>query len=174
MLNEDVQTGGSTLTQQLARQVFLSLEKSNARKAKEILLALRLERLLSKDEILLAYLNKVPFGNGNTGYQVYGIKAAAKGIFNISELDQLNIAQTAYLVGLPELPSTYSAYKGNGDFNPSGFDRAMKRQQLVLQRMYEENVITKAQYDEAVAFDIKTTLAEPNEKGIYDLPLLNA
>lgn len=59
MLHEDVQTGGSTITQQLARRVFLSLDKEDSRKAKELFLSLRLERILSKDEILLAYLNKI-------------------------------------------------------------------------------------------------------------------
>ncbi len=81
LLNQDVQTGGSTITQQLARRVFLSLDKADSRKAKEIFLAMRLERLMSKDEILLAYLNKIPYGNGSSGYNAYGIKAAAKGIF---------------------------------------------------------------------------------------------
>lgn len=104
LLNESVQTGGSTLTQQLARRVFLSLDRTEDRKVKEILLSLRLERFLSKNEILTAYLNKVPFGNGSNGYNVFGIKAAAKGIFGLDDLDKLNIAQAAYLAGLPQLP----------------------------------------------------------------------
>lgn len=111
LLNQDVQTGGSTITQQLARRVFLSLDKADSRKAKEIFLAMRLERLMSKDEILLAYLNKIPYGNGSSGYNAYGIKAAAKGIFfNIEDLNKLNLAQAAYLAGLPQLPSNYSAF----------------------------------------------------------------
>ncbi|MEF2964579.1 transglycosylase domain-containing protein [Paenibacillus sp. M1] len=167
LLKEDIQTGGSTLTQQLARRVFLNLDRTDNRKVKEILLALRLERFLTKDEILTAYLNKVPFGNGSNGYQVYGIKAAAKGIFNITNLNDVNIAQAAYLAGLPQLPSTYSAYNGKGEFNQEAFDRALKRQRLVLQRMLEEKKITEAQYNEALAFDIKGSLA-PQTKKAYD------
>lgn len=115
LLREDIQTGGSTITQQLARRVFLTLDKADSRKAKEIFLALRMERLMSKDEILLAYLNKIPYGNGSSGYNLYGIKAAAKGIFNIDDLNQLNIAQAAYLAGLPQQPSNYSAYNSKGE-----------------------------------------------------------
>ena len=91
LLREDIQTGGSTITQQLARRVFLSLDREDSRKAKEIFLSLRMERLMSKDEILLAYMNKIPYGNGSSGYNLYGIKAAAKGIFNIDDLKELNI-----------------------------------------------------------------------------------
>jgi len=172
VLKEDVQTGGSTLTQQLARRVFLNLDKTEDRKVKEMLLALRLERFLSKEEIITAYLNKVPFGNGSNGYQVYGIKAAAKGLFNVSNLSDLNIAQAAYLAGLPQLPSTYSAFNGKGEFNEEAFGRAVKRQQLVLQRMLEENKITQAQYDEAMAFDIKGSLAKPTKKAYDTFPYL--
>ncbi|MGG6310043.1 transglycosylase domain-containing protein [Paenibacillus macerans] len=172
LLHEDVQTGGSTLTQQLARRVFLNLDKTEDRKVKEMLLALRLERFLSKEEIITAYLNKVPFGNGSNGYQVYGIKAAAKGIFNVANLEDLNIAQAAYLAGLPQLPSSYSAFNGKGEFNEEAFGRAVKRQQLVLQRMLEENKITSAQYNEALAFDIKGSLAEPTKKAYDTFPYL--
>lgn len=172
LLKEDVQTGGSTLTQQLARRVFLSLDKTANRKVKEIFLAVRLERFLSKPEIITAYLNKVPFGNGSNGYQVYGIKAAAKGIFNVTNLNELNIAQTAYLAGLPQLPSAYSAFNGKGEFNEEAFARAIKRQQLVLSRMLEENKITREQYDEALAFDIKGSLAAQTKKAYETYPYL--
>lgn len=172
LLKEDIQTGGSTLTQQLARRVFLNLDRTDNRKVKEILLALRLERFLSKDEILTAYLNKVPFGNGSNGYQVYGLKAAAKGIFNISNLNDLNIAQAAYLAGLPQSPSTYSVFNGKGEFKEDAFEKAMKRQRLVLQRMLEENKITNAQYNEALAFDLKGSLAPTTKKAYETFPYL--
>lgn len=172
LLKEDIQTGGSTLTQQLARRVFLNLDRTDNRKVKEILLALRLERFMTKEEILTAYLNKVPFGNGSNGYQVYGIKAAAKGIFNIVNLEELNIAQAAYLAGLPQLPSSYSAFNGKGEFNQEAFDRALKRQRLVLQRMLEENKINNAQYEEALAFDIKGSLAPQMKKAYETYPYL--
>lgn len=172
VLNESVQTGGSTLTQQLARRVFLNLDRTEDRKVKEILLALRLERFLTKDEILTAYLNKVPFGNGSNGYNVFGIKAAAKGIFGLDDLDKLNIAQAAYLAGLPQLPSTYSAFNGVGEFNEKAFNRAIDRQELVLRRMLEENKITTSQYDEALAFDIKSSLAPHTKKAYATYPYL--
>lgn len=172
LLKEDIQTGGSTLTQQLARRVFLNLDRTDNRKVKEILLALRLERFLSKEEILTAYLNKVPFGNGANGYQVYGIKAAAKGIFNVSKLEELNIAQAAYLAGLPQLPSSYSAFNGKGEFNEEAFGRAVKRQHLVLERMLEEKKITNAQYQEALAFNIKSSLAKSTKKAYETFPYL--
>ncbi|WP_313641599.1 transglycosylase domain-containing protein, partial [Paenibacillus sp.] len=172
LLNESVQTGGSTLTQQLARRVFLNLDRTEDRKAKEILLSLRLERFLTKQEILTAYLNKVPFGNGSNGYNVFGIKAAAKGIFGLDDLDKLNIAQAAYLAGLPQLPSAYSAFNGIGKFNEKAFNRAMDRQQLVLRRMLEENKITTSQYDEALKFDIKSSLAPHTKKAYATYPYL--
>ncbi|MEK4187799.1 transglycosylase domain-containing protein [Paenibacillus sp. FSL L8-0494] len=172
LLNESVQTGGSTLTQQLARRVFLNLDRTEDRKVKEILLSLRLERFLTKQEILTAYLNKVPFGNGSNGYNVFGIKAAAKGIFGLDDLDKLNVAQAAYLAGLPQLPSAYSAFNGIGEFNEKAFNRAMDRQHLVLRRMLEENKITTSQYDEALKFDIKSSLAPHTKKAYATYPYL--
>ncbi|WP_042160029.1 penicillin-binding protein 1A [Paenibacillus gorillae] len=172
LLNEDTQTGGSTLTQQLARRVFLSLDKTDSRKIKEIFLAIRMERYLTKDEILAAYLNKVPFGNGSSGYNLYGIKAASKGIFNITDLNQLNIAQAAYLAGLPQRPSAYTAFNGKGQFSEKGFQLAMERQSTVLMRMLQTGRINQQQYDEAKAFDIRKSLAAPSEKAYTTYPYL--
>jgi penicillin-binding protein len=172
VLNEDVQTGGSTITQQLARRVFLTLDRDDGRKAREILLALRMERIMSKDEILLAYLNKVPFGNGSTGYNLYGIKAAAKGLFNINDLNELNVAQAAYLVGLPQSPSAYSAYTGKSEFDEEGFKKAINRQQLVLRRMLEELKITSEQYQTAMQFDIRATMPQASKKAYTTYPFL--
>ncbi|MGI2292912.1 transglycosylase domain-containing protein [Paenibacillus sp. GXUN7292] len=172
LFNEDTQTGGSTLTQQLARRVFLSLDKTDSRKIKEIFLALRMERHLTKKEILAAYLNKMPFGNGSSGYQVFGIKAAARGIFGIEDLSKLNIAQSAYLAGLPQLPSLYTAFTGSGKFNEKGFTYAVQRQQLVLRRMLETGRITNEQYDEALNFDIRGSIAPSVEKAYNTYPYL--
>jgi len=170
-LNESTQTGGSTITQQLARNLFLSLDQTHSRKFKEILLAMRMERYLSKQEILVGYLNKVPYGASSTGYQVYGIKAAAKGIFGL-ELQQLNIAQSAYLVGLPQAPYIYSAYTGTGAFDEDGFNEAVKRQRTVLYRMLEEGKLTREQYDEALAYDLRASLAPPSKKAYNKYPFL--
>lgn len=172
LLNEDVQTGGSTITQQLARRVFLTLDRDDGRKARELLLALRMERLMSKDEILLAYLNKIPYGNGATGYNLYGIKAAAKGIFNIDDLDKLNVAQAAYLAGLPQSPSQYSAFTSKPDFDEEGFKKAVIREQLVLKRMLEEKKITNEQYQEALKFDLKASMPPAAQKAYTTYPYL--
>lgn len=171
LLNEDVQTGGSTLTQQLARQVFLTLDKTTSRKAKEIFLSLRLERFLSKEEIITAYLNKINYGNGSSGYNLYGIKSAAKGIFG-KDLSQLNLAQAAYLAGLPQRPSGYSAFTSKGEFNEKNFNLALKRQKLVLEKMLEYGKITQAQYDEAVSYDLYASLAKPTQKAYNTYPYL--
>ncbi|WP_027090987.1 penicillin-binding protein 1A [Cohnella thermotolerans] len=171
LLNEDVQTGGSTLTQQLARQVFLTLDKTTSRKAKEIFLSLRLERFLSKEQIITAYLNKINYGNSSSGYNIYGIKAAAKGIFGL-ELNQLNLAQAAYLAGLPQRPSAYSAFTSKGEFNEANFNRALARQKLVLEKMLEYGKITRSEYDEAVRFDLYSSLAKPTEKAYNTYPYL--
>ncbi|MFD0697202.1 transglycosylase domain-containing protein [Paenibacillus sp. GCM10027628] len=172
LLNEEVQTGGSTITQQLARRVFLTLDRDDGRKAREILLALRMERLMSKDEILLAYLNKIPYGNGATGYNLYGIKAAAKGLFDIDDLDKLNVAQAAYLAGLPQSPSQYSAFTSKPSFDDDNFKRAVTRQQLVLKRMLEEKKITNDQYQEALKFDLKASMPAPSQKAYTTYPYL--
>ncbi|WP_274650479.1 penicillin-binding protein 1A [Paenibacillus humicola] len=172
LLNEETQTGGSTLTQQLARQVFLTLDKTDSRKAKEIFLALRLERFLTKEQIFTAYINKVQFGTGNTGYNLYGIKSAAKGIFGITDLKKLNIAQAAYLAGLPQRPTAYAAFTSKGQYNEQGIKFAIDRQHTVLMRMLETGRITQAEYDEAKKFDIRKSLAKPAEKAYDTYPYL--
>ncbi|MEI7027842.1 transglycosylase domain-containing protein [Paenibacillus sp. y28] len=172
LLHENVQTGGSTITQQLARRVFLSLDRTDSRKFKEIFLSLRLERVMTKNEIFLHYLTKIPFGNGSSGYNLYGVKAAAKGIFNIDDLSQLNIAQSAYLAGLPQQPSTYSAYTSKGEFDETAIKKAITRQQLVLKRMQEIGTLTPAQYQEALAFDIRSAMAAPSRKAYSTYPFL--
>ena len=172
VLNEPLQTGGSTITQQVARNVFLGTARQDSRKAREIFLAMRIERFMSKTEILLAYLNKVPFGKGSSGYNVYGIKAAAEGIFGIENLHDLNLAQAAYLVGLPQSPTTYSAFTGAGEFNERGFQEAMKRQRHVLNRMLKEERISEREYEAALRFDIRSSLAEPQPKAYTTYPYL--
>ncbi|TCS81300.1 PBP1A family penicillin-binding protein [Tepidibacillus fermentans] len=149
----EVQTGGSTITQQLAKNTFFSLEKTYTRKTKEILLALRMERVLSKDEILTAYLNKIPFGKAANLKNVYGIQAAARGYFNKDAKD-LNVAEAAYLAGIPQRPTAYSAFNQNG-FDEEGYQLAKKRQELVLKAMLTEGFINQQQYDEAINYDIK-------------------
>lgn len=127
--------GASTITQQLARNFFLSPERTLMRKIKEVFLAIRIEQLLSKDEILELYLNKIYLG-----YRAYGVGAAAQVYFGKS-VDQLDLGEIAVIAGLPKAPST---------FNPLySMDRATARRNVVLSRMLSEGYITQAQYDQA-------------------------
>ncbi len=129
--------GGSTITQQVARQFFLSSEYSYSRKLTEIFLALKMERELSKDEILELYLNKSFFGN-----RAYGVAAAAEFYYG-KPLDQLSLAQAATLASIPKFPSS-----GNPISNP---ERALIRRNYVLARMFENGFINNDQMQQAQA-----------------------
>ncbi|PHM50252.1 peptidoglycan glycosyltransferase/peptidoglycan DD-transpeptidase MrcA [Xenorhabdus miraniensis] len=127
--------GASTITQQLARNFFLSPEKTLIRKAKEAFLAIKIEQLLTKDEILELYLNKIYLG-----YRAYGVGAAAHVYFG-KNVNELTLSEMAMIAGLPKAPST---------FNPLySYERAVNRRNVVLGRMLEEGYITRRQYDEA-------------------------
>jgi penicillin-binding protein 1A len=129
--------GASTITQQLARSMFLTMEKSLSRKFREIVLALELEKNYTKDEILELYLNVVYFGNG-----FYGVEAAAQGYFNKS-VKELTLAQCALLASLPKAPNFYSPYS-----NPQA---ALKRRNFFLTMLYKHKKITKRKLDKALA-----------------------
>src|SRR5690606_27370730 len=107
--NSPVQTGGSTLTQQLIKNQILSSEVSFDRKAKEILIALRLEKFFDKDEILEAYLNIIPYGRNSSGRNIAGVQTAAQGIFGVDAKD-LNLPQAAFIAGIPQNPYTYTPF----------------------------------------------------------------
>jgi len=126
--------GGSTITMQLARNFYLSSEKTYLRKLNEILLALKIERELEKEKILELYLNKIYLGNRS-----YGVAAAAQ-IYYGADLDELTLAQIAMIAGLPKAPSTY-----NPIVNP---ERATIRRDYVLSRMHQLEFITPAQFEE--------------------------
>lgn len=132
-----IQTGGSTITMQLAKNYFLSSERTFIRKAKEVLLALKLERELSKQEILELYLNKIYLGS-----RAYGIVAAAF-VYYGKPLQDLTIAESAMLAGLPKAPSA-----NNPISNPK---RALERRDWILGRMYELQMISEEQYQTAIA-----------------------
>jgi penicillin-binding protein 1A len=138
-LSGEIQSGGSTITMQVARNFFLSREQTFSRKFNEILLALKIERYLSKAEVLELYLNKIYLGNS-----AYGVKAAAQVYYGLT-LPQLSLAQTAMIAGLPKAPSTY-----NPIINPS---RALIRRNWILRRMASLKKITE---DELLA-----ALSEP-------------
>lgn len=128
--------GGSTITQQVAKSLLLSSERSIARKVKDFLLAQKIEEKLTKKEILYLYLNQVYLGGG-----YYGVKSAAHGYFE-KELKQLTVAEAAMIAGLLVAPGKYSPY-----VNPHA---ARKRQHYVLRRMYETKKITKDEYENAL------------------------
>ena len=153
--NSDSQTGGSTLTQQLIKNQILTNEVSYERKAKEILLAMRLEKFMSKDEILEAYLNIIPYGRNSSGANIAGIETAANGLFNVSA-SELNLPQAAFIAGIPKAPFRYTPYTSNGDpKDDEGLQHGIDRMKTVLFRMKETEYITQKEYDEAIAYDIK-------------------
>ncbi|OEH91802.1 transglycosylase domain-containing protein [Bacillus solimangrovi] len=168
--NAAVQTGGSTLTQQLIKNQILTNEVSFERKAKEILLALRLERFFEKEEILEAYLNVVPFGRNSSGRNIAGIQTASQGVFGVDAKD-LNLAQAAYLAGLPQSPSGYTPFTNRGEVKDS-IEPSLNRMQKVLDRMLSVGDITKAQYEEALNYDILANLVEPKSNPIQEYPWL--
>jgi len=149
ILKGDFSQGASTITQQLARNMFLSLDKKIPRKIKELMLAIRIERNFSKDEILEMYFNKSPFGPG-----LYGIEVGAQKYFGVDAKD-LTIPQAALLIGMPQLPSAYYPFR-----HP---ERALRRRNIVLKRMLEEKVISNQEYTEALATELE--LYQP--KGSY-------
>lgn len=152
--NAAVKTGGSTLTQQLIKNQILTNEVSFERKAKEILLALRAERFLDKDEILEAYLNIVPYGREASGRNIAGVQTAAQGIFGIDAKD-LNLPQSAYLAGLPQSPTYYTPFKNSGGLkSKKNLKPGINRMKTVLQRMYDSEYISKKEYEKALAYDI--------------------
>lgn len=128
--------GASTITQQLARSLFLSPERTYDRKLKELILAYKMELILSKEQILELYLNQIYFGQG-----AYGVGAAAQTYFG-KELREVTLAEAALLAGLPKSPNNYSPTK-----NP---ERAKRRQEHVLARMAEAGFITEEQRQAAV------------------------
>ncbi len=137
VLTGEKRQGGSTITMQLARNVFLSNERTYLRKAREILLALQIERDLGKQEILELYLNKIFLGN-----RAYGVGAAARVYFD-RDLKDLDLSQMAVLAGLPKAPS-----RDNPFANP---DRARERRDYVLRRMRELGFINDLDYQAALA-----------------------
>jgi penicillin-binding protein 1A len=132
---EGTQQGGSTITEQLAVNIYLTRTKTLGRRLQTALLALQLEKKFSKDEILELYLNEIPYGN-----RAYGCEAAARRYFNKSAKD-LTIAEAALMAGLPQQPSRLDPF--------DHYDRAKKRQRLVLKAMLEDKKINWGQYVKA-------------------------
>lgn len=149
----EITRGGSTITQQLARNVFLSFETSYERKAKEIFLAIYLEKKYSKNEILEFYINNINYANG-----YYGIGAAAQGYFG-KDVDELEIQEIAFLCAIPNNPTYY---------NPrQNFSNTITRRNTILKEMYDQNFLSDSQYQAAVNSEI-TLVAQQEEFYNYE------
>ncbi len=135
-----ISQGGSTITMQLARNIYLDTGKTWQRKVKEMFIALELEKKYSKNDIMEFYLNNIYFSNGH-----YGIEAACHGYFNC-ELKELDLSQIAFLCAIPNSPTYYDPLVN--------FDNTIKRRNLILKNMKEDGKITQEQYDEAVKEEI--------------------
>ncbi|WP_391116456.1 transglycosylase domain-containing protein [Psychrobacillus sp. L3] len=152
--NSDTKTGGSTLTQQLIKNQILTNEVSYERKAKEILLAMRLEHFMTKDEILETYLNIIPYGRNANGRNIAGIETAANGIFNVKAKD-LSLPQAAYIAGIPQSPFAYTPFRKGGVLKEGkALQAGIERMKTVLFRMKETGYITEEDYNSAKSYDI--------------------
>jgi len=136
LLSGSTRQGGSTITQQVIKRVLLTPEKSYTRKLKELILAYRLERYMTKDEILTTYLNQIYLGA-----KAYGVESAARTYFGV-HVGQLTLAQAAMLAGLPQAPTRYSPLRD--------LEAAKVRQHYVLRRMAELGWITQQEHDAAL------------------------
>lgn len=141
--------GGSTLTQQFVKNAILTNEKTITRKIKEIILAQRIEKKFSKDEILQMYLNEIPYGSN-----AYGVETAARKYFGKS-VKEINLAEAAILAALPQSPSRYSPWGAHKDL-------LISRQQYILDIMQEQEYISEAERDEAKKTELKFATPETN------------
>lgn len=150
IVNMRIVQGGSTITMQLARNMFLTMEQTVMRKMKEIALAVRIERAYTKDEILEMYLNQINFGQGH-----YGVATAAYYYFD-KDISELNLTECALLVAIPKSQERYSPYK-----NP---ELAMQRRNLVLKKMFENKYISAETYAQAINEPLGVVEARTTER----------
>lgn len=143
--------GGSTITQQVIKNSVLTKDKTITRKFKEWILAIKLEGVLSKDQILSTYLNETPYGGS-----IYGVEEASKTFFGKSAKD-VSLAEASYLAAIPQAPTFYSPYGANKA-------RLDARHKLVLQKMKENNFISNDEYEVALKHEVK--FLEKNTTGI--------
>ena len=148
-------SGGSTLTQQVIKQQVVGDAPTLARKATEIIDALALERVMSKDEILTTYLNIAPFGRNHKGQNIAGAQQAAEGIFGVNASD-LTVPQAAFIAGLPQSPISYSPYESDGSLK-SDEDMALglKRGKDVLYNMYRTGALSQKDYEQYKSYDVR-------------------
>lgn len=149
-----VTQGGSTITQQLVRNVFITKEVTMDRKIREMFYAMEMEKKYSKDQILEFYINNVYFANG-----YYGIEAAAQGYFGKTSQD-LTLAEVAFLCSIPNGPTMYDPIVH--------FDNTTKRKELILKNMREDEKITEVEYQDAMAQEIKLHVQKTKSKNYIE------
>jgi membrane peptidoglycan carboxypeptidase len=154
VIGHKIMSGASTITQQTVKLVMFPLQQQTLqRKIQEMVLALKLERQMTKDEILTTYMNWIYFGQSDTLANLYGVKSASQAVFGITP-DKLNLAQAAFLAAIPNNPSYYTPF-----LYP---DHTIERQHYILNQMLADGMITKADYDEAIQFDVKKSMKHSN------------
>ncbi|WP_114603146.1 biosynthetic peptidoglycan transglycosylase [Staphylococcus sp. EZ-P03] len=154
----EVSSGGSTITQQVIKNQVLNNDKTYNRKANEIVLALKLERILTKEEIMYTYLNIVPFGRDYNGDNITGIGSASFSLFG-KPPSEVNLPEAAYLVGLVQSPYTYTPYEADGTLKPKDeLKIGLRRQHYVLWRMRVEGEISEKAFKKAEKYDIVSHL----------------
>ncbi len=149
---QSLSQGGSTITMQLARNIYLSAEKSWERKIKEMFIAAELEKLYSKNKIMEYYLNNIYFSNG-----YYGIEAACNGYFNC-ELNDLSLSQIAFLCAIPNSPNYYDPLVH--------FENTIARRDRILKNMYEDGKINESKYLAAVHEEIKLEMEVSSQQSV--------
>ena len=148
-------SGGSTLTQQVIKQQVVGDAPTLARKATEIVDALALERVMSKDEILTTYLNIAPFGRNHKGQNIAGAQQAAEGIFGVDASD-LTVPQAAFIAGLPQSPISYSPYESDGSLkSDEEMALGLKRGKDVLYNMYRTGALSQKDYEQYKSYDVR-------------------
>ena len=160
ILGNSNSSGGSTITQQLIKNKILGSQRNYKRKIQEAYLALELEKMIGKDEILEAYLNDIYLGQSN-----YGVKTAAKDYFG-KELSELTVRECAMLAGLPQAPYSYDPRRNM--YVRDKMEITNNRTDQVLERMYQAGYITKEQYESALREQVKI-LEVSEQKQMYDM-----
>lgn len=150
----EVTQGGSTITQQLARNIFLTQEVSVERKVKEIFIAMELEKKYTKDQIMEFYLNNIYFGNG-----YYGLQAASKGYFS-KDASELSVAQLTFLCAVPNNPTVYDPMDNSSN--------TVKRQGRILKQMNEDGVLSNTEYRKALEEPIKLDITKRKKKNYIE------
>jgi 1A family penicillin-binding protein len=151
ILSLSLSQGGSTITQQVVKNTILTLDKTPTRKLKELVLSLKLDRMLPKDEIFNMYLNEIPYGGS-----IYGVEEASETYFGKPASD-VTLAEAAYLASIPQRPTYYSPYGKNKD-------KLEERKNLVLKEMLRDGKIDETKYNEAV--NEKVTFLPKEDRGI--------